>query len=507
MQHFREKLSKSVDDPFQVVLKTSKLPMSLLKDTEKASRMNLLSIEPYTETFGKKKQRKRVKLQNYDLEGLVKASEEKGDKYVEENDKQTKFDSKTGKAHLGTYEEHSEWVFGAGTSKRIWGELYKVIDSSDVIIEVLDARDPMGTRCPALEREVKKNHPHKHIVLLFNKCDLVPTWVTKRWVTELAKEYPTLAFHASITNPFGKSSLIQLLRQFGMLLKDRKHVSVGMIGYPNVGKSSVINTLKRKKVCKAAPIPGETKVWQYITLTRKIYMIDCPGIVPMTKRDFENDSAKVLKGAVRAERVETPQDYIDEVISRVKKQYLCKRYKLPTDTTWQDGEEFLTILANKMGKLHKGGDADIHTSARIVLYDWQRGRIPYYTPPPELPDIPETSSEKAQASSSSSSSAQKPSEDGATTTEKPKIETPTVVQRFTDLTCAMDFDKDDLGQDVEEGKPASEKKKRIATPDSGEQAPKKKRKIRRGGGGSKVAASQSSQTAPDWASLTAEFDA
>lgn len=513
MQTFREKLSKSVDDPFSVVLKTSKLPMSLLKDTEKASRMNLLSIEPYTETFGKKKQRKRVKLQNYDLEGLMQASDEKAGKYSSEQDKQIKFDLQTGEAHLKTWENHSEEIFGAGTSKRIYAELYKVIDSSDVIIEVLDARDPMGTRCYQLEKEVKKNHPHKHIILLYNKCDLVPTWVTKRWVTELAKEYPTLAFHASITNPFGKNALINLLRQFGMLLKDRKHVSVGMLGYPNVGKSSVINTLKRKKVCKSAPIPGETKVWQYITLTKKIYMIDCPGVVPPTKRDFEADQAKVLKGAVRAERVENPSDYIDEVISRVRGKYLCKRYKLPLDTTWKDGEEFLTILARKMGKLGKGGETDWNNTARIVLYDWQRGRIPYYTAPPELPDLLETTQ---AASSSSTSSSKEPKKEG----EPDKIETPTVVQSFQELECIAEFDKEDLGvdgQNSQEVKETTEKqKKAIAetgeaptqknlkkrnTKESGE-APKKK-KIRRGGGSKPGAPSQT----PDWGNLTAEFDA
>lgn len=66
----------------------------------------------------------------------------------------------------------------------------------------------------------------------------------------LSQQHPTLAFHASITNPFGKGSLIQLLRQFSHLHRDKKQIAVGLIGYPNVGKSSVINTLRAKKGAK-----------------------------------------------------------------------------------------------------------------------------------------------------------------------------------------------------------------------------------------------------------------
>ena len=66
-------------------------------------------------------------------------------------------------------------------SRRIWSELYKVIDASDVLIQVLDARDPMGTRSKPIEQFLKKEKPHKHLVFVLNKCDLVPTWVTVRW--------------------------------------------------------------------------------------------------------------------------------------------------------------------------------------------------------------------------------------------------------------------------------------------------------------------------------------
>lgn len=72
--------------------------------------------------------------------------------------------------------------------------------------------------------------------------------MTKRWLHALSREYPTLAFHASITNPFGKGSLLSLLRQLARLRTDKQYISVGLVGYPNVGKSSVINTLRSKKV-------------------------------------------------------------------------------------------------------------------------------------------------------------------------------------------------------------------------------------------------------------------
>jgi nuclear GTP-binding protein len=91
---------------------------------------------------------------------------------------------------------------------------------------------------------------------------------------------PTIAFHASINNSFGKGSLIQLLRQFSVLHSDKKQISVGLIGYPNVGKSSIINTLKKKKVCTVAPIPGETKVSLDLALeTRRSAMAEFDALI------------------------------------------------------------------------------------------------------------------------------------------------------------------------------------------------------------------------------------
>lgn len=196
----------------------------------------------------------------------------------------------------------------------------------------------------------------------------------------LQKDYPTAAFRASINNPFGKGSLINLLRQFSKLHSDRKQVSVGLIGYPNTGKSSIINTLRGKKVATIAPIPGETKVWQYVTLMKRIYLIDCPGIVPQNHHDSPEDL--LLRGVVRVENVEHPEQYIPRVLSRVKKHHMARTYGL---SDWNDDHiQFLEMLARKGGRLLKGGEPDVDGVAKMVLNDFMRGKIPWFIPAPAV---------------------------------------------------------------------------------------------------------------------------
>lgn len=251
------------------------------------------------------------------------------------------------------------------------------------MVQVLDVRDPIGTRCKHVEQYLRKHARHKHVILVLNKCDLVPPWITRKWTAILSKQYPTVVFHASIKNPFGKGTLINLLRQFSVLHKGKQQISVGFIGYPNVGKSSVINTLSNKKVCKAAPIPGQTKIWQYVTLMKRIHLIDCPGVVYNTN---DTETQKVLKGVVRSERLQMPEVYVDGILEHVKPEYMSRMYGV---SDWKSPAEFLVKLAKKSGKLLKGGEADLPTVARRVINDLQRGRLPYFVPPTQADEAAE----------------------------------------------------------------------------------------------------------------------
>jgi len=378
LDNFRDEMRTKAGDTYSVILRKRQLPMSLVKETTKVPKMHLLETESYEDVFDGKRRRKRPKLSDKitDYADLVSAATEKDEEYK----KQGK-DSNI-EVHTDFKEMKRDLLFEKGQSKRIWQELYKVLDCSDVVIQVLDARDVPGTRCYHIEQYIRKHASHKHLIFVVNKCDMVPTWVTRKWVKILSAEYPTLAFHASITNSFGKGALINLLRQFGKLHESKQQISVGVIGYPNVGKSSIINTLKKKKVCKAAPIPGETKIWQYITLFKRIFLIDCPGVVYDTG-DSEADI--VLKGVVRAEKLPDPVEFVDAILARANPDHIQKIYNV---REWKNSEDFLDKLCAAKGKLLAGGESDYRTVAVKMINDWQRGKIPHFVPPPKSDDDP-----------------------------------------------------------------------------------------------------------------------
>ncbi|NXE25083.1 NOG2 protein, partial [Ardeotis kori] len=443
LQKFQEEMETVMKDPYRVVMKQRKLPMSLFYDRIKphTSRVHILDTETFESTFGPKSQRKRPNLSASDVQSLVENAEASSGSYDQGKDRDLVIED------TGVRDEAQEEIYKKGQSKRVWGELYKVIDSSDVVVQVLDARDPMGTRSPHVESYLKKEKHWKHLIFVLNKCDLIPTWATKRWVAVLSQEYPTLAFHASLTNPFGKGAFIQLLRQFGKLHSDKKQISVGFIGYPNVGKSSVINTLRSKKVCNVAPIAGETKVWQYITLMRRIFLIDCPGVVYPSG---DSETAIVLKGVVQVEKIKSPEDHISAVLERAKPEYIRKTYKIDS---WTDTEDFLEKLASRTGKLLKGGEPDLQTVSKMVLNDWQRGRIPFFVKPPNAETGPQppvlevamTSSQdnNEEKISESVAASVEPAEENNTDTEMKQLMSH-VRQNFGRINVAPQFSEEDL---------------------------------------------------------------
>lgn len=195
LKSFREAMAEKANDPYQVLLKTNKLPMTLIRDGQGTNGLKehkaKMTVEtaPFSDVFGPKAQRKRVKMGVSNISDLADDTEKSMDTYRERLEQAKLLSGQSGdieEDNSGQYTLAIEPVFDKGQSKRIWNELYKVIDSSDVVIHVLDARDPVGTRCRSVEKYLKQEAPHKHLIFVLNKCDLVPTGVAVSFSSFLA---------------------------------------------------------------------------------------------------------------------------------------------------------------------------------------------------------------------------------------------------------------------------------------------------------------------------------
>ncbi|KZT03079.1 P-loop containing nucleoside triphosphate hydrolase protein [Laetiporus sulphureus 93-53] len=268
--------------------------------------------------------------------------------------------------------------------------LHKVIDESDIVLMVLDARDPEGCRSRLVEEEVRRRESDgKRLIFVLNKIDLIPKENAQAWLRHLRHTTPTLPFRSATQHQRTKLSsstapaLVRLLKAYRP--NPAQSMTVGVVGYPNVGKSSLINSLKRSKVCAVAAQPGHTKELQSVQLERGLRILDSPGVV-FDDDDFDASKSKsrsnvLLRNVIKVEDIDDPISLVEEIVARTDPELLKKIYNLP-----QIGStlEFLTMLALTTGRLMKGGTPDLLAASRIVLTDWNHQKIPYYTVPPTV---------------------------------------------------------------------------------------------------------------------------
>ncbi|KAG2470612.1 GNL3 protein, partial [Polypterus senegalus] len=318
-------------------------------------------------------------------EELLREAEQRRLKLEEEKEKQK----------LARKKEKAKRKQEGGKDQKAKSQKTEVIDASDVILEVLDARDPRGCRCPQIEETILKSQKKK-LLLVLNKVDLVPKEIVTDWIKCLQLEFPTVAFKSAtmfedsmkvVTKKMPPGGITQLMKGsscYGgdVLLKHLKEcchpqmtdgiLKVGVIGLPNVGKSSIINSLRKAEVCNTGIYRCTTKHIQEVKIDNHIRMIDCPPIIAAPSNSV---ATLALRGHVDIENMENPRGAVNALLKQCSKQKIMMAYNLPD---FRNSLEFLTLLAQRRGFVKKGNIPDTDKAARIFLKDLTGSKMNYH---------------------------------------------------------------------------------------------------------------------------------
>lgn len=235
----------------------------------------------------------------------------------------------------------------------------KVINSSDIVLQIIDSRFIEETRNPELEKKIRLKR--KTLLNIINKCE----FLQKDKISELQKKIKN-SFFVSARENVGIKELKKEIKKIAHK-RNLKNPIVGVIGYPNTGKSSIINILKGKKSAKTSPDAGFTKGQQYIKIDNSFLMIDTPGIIP---RHRTNEEDLVLIGAKNPHLIEDPVLAVMNLISK-NPDYIKKRYKISIK---EDLEETIADISLKLNIIKKGGIPDIKKTSIVILQNWIKNK-------------------------------------------------------------------------------------------------------------------------------------
>lgn len=268
-----------------------------------------------------------------------------------------------------------------------WGVIERIINESDLVLEVLDARLVELSRNEQVEALIEE--VGKPVIFVVNKSDLVNRESLDKQVAKLKEKGEVLFISAKSPKTtkvllyaikkafkkYGKREIVERGRYDPKpLYREAKgEIVVGVLGYPNVGKSSIINALAHKKKVKVSKKSGTTHGIHWIKASDEIKLIDSPGVIPLQK----NDEVRYgLIGAKDSERLKDPGLVAHAIIKlflKNNKKALEKFYKIEIEN--EDALDVVEQISRVKAFLLKGGKLDENRTSMMIVRDWQQGRL------------------------------------------------------------------------------------------------------------------------------------
>ncbi|XP_001513986.1 guanine nucleotide-binding protein-like 3 [Ornithorhynchus anatinus] len=394
--HKRYKIQKKVREHKRKVRKEAKKRGHKKRKTDPG----IPNSAPFKEALLREAEQRKQQLEELKQKQKLERQKEQAKKKLEAQNVSPPKEEPVKKEPVKPKEQPSNQPDNRNLKESFCRELKKVIEESDVVLEVLDARDPLGCRCSQVEQLIIQSGGNKKLLLVLNKTDLVPKENLRKWLWYLQKEFPTVIFKSSVqpkdkVNPsrkkqrdskagpinlsigrvcVGGEGLLKLLQNF--CETDNETLHVGVIGFPSVGKSSIINSLKKTSACQVGPARGITRSMQVVRVDKQIKMLDSPCLIASPSNSA---AALALRSLINTGDEKSVLELMSAVLKHCSKKQIMLHYKIPD---YRNSLEFLILLAQKRGMHKKGNVPDSPGIARVLLSEWTGAKLNYHSKPP-----------------------------------------------------------------------------------------------------------------------------
>ena len=315
---------------------------------------------------------------------------------------------------------------------QVWRQLWRVLERSDLVLQVVDSRNPLFFQSLDLEVYAAELQPPRDTMLLMNKADLLPLAVRTVWADYFDRRGVRYLFWSAAdadaalgqeaqagtsggeeaqrrsgggVDPrcqvYGRDELLEKLQKEALravkaagaedprtLAENPRRLMVGLVGYPNVGKSSSINALRGEKKTTVSATPGKTKHFQTLIMNDELCLCDCPGLV--FPKFADSRAEMVANGVLPIHTLQEIRGPVDAIIRLFSRRALEKYFsvRLPLPRVGEDprrpptAAEALRGIALSRGFVVQGGRPDETRAGRLLLTDFTDGKLLHCTLPP-----------------------------------------------------------------------------------------------------------------------------